>query len=324
VDQDGSPLSRAVADALAADRFLDAKPEGIEPAREDVRRGQARVAIVLPAGFGEGTRRALLAAGPKQELHLLYDPSHAPELGVVSGLLAQHLMEGVGQAVSAGGRPAFTPPFEVRGQAVTARPKVPYSGFAHAFAGMSVQFVLFAAINMGVALLLDRQHGVWKRLRAAPLSKGFVLGARTLSGALIGFVTLAIVFGAAVALFGVRVQGSFFGFVGVLAAFALMASTFGLLVAAVGRTPEATRGVSILAVLIMVMLGGAWVPTFLFPPWLQRAALAVPARWAVDGIEAMTWRGLPFSEALPTIAVLLGFAVFFEAIAVLRFRWDAD
>jgi ABC-2 type transport system permease protein len=33
VDQDGSPLSRAVADALAADRFLDAKPEGIEPAR---------------------------------------------------------------------------------------------------------------------------------------------------------------------------------------------------------------------------------------------------------------------------------------------------
>jgi ABC-2 type transport system permease protein len=223
-----------------------------------------------------------------------------------------------------GGRPAFTLPYEVRGEAVTARSEVPYNAYAHSFAGMSVQFILFAGINMGVALLLDRQRGVWKRLRAAPLSKGFVLGARTLSGALIGFTTLCAVFAAAVGLFGVRVQGSFVGFVGVLAAFAVMASTFGLLIAALGRTPEATRGVSIFAVLIMVMLGGAWVPTFLFPAWMQRATLAVPTRWAVDGIEAMTWRGLPLSSALPAIAVLLGFALVFEALALMRFRWEAD
>ena len=74
----------------------------------------------------------------------------------------------------------------------------------------------------------------------------------------------------------------------------------------------------------MVMLGGAWVPTFLFPAWMQRATLAVPTRWAVDGIEAMTWRGLPLASAVPAIAVLLGFAVLFEALALLRFRWEAD
>jgi ABC-2 type transport system permease protein len=187
-----------------------------------------------------------------------------------------------------------------------------------------VQFILFSGINLGVAMLLDRQRGVWKRLRAAPLSKGFVLGARTLSGATIGFLTLAIVFGAAVALFGVRVQGSLLGFVGVLAGIAFMSSTFGLLIAALGRTPEATRGISIFAVLIMVMLGGAWVPTFLFPAWLQKATLVVPARWAVDGIEAMTWRGLPLSAALPTLGVLFGFALLFGALALWRFRWEAD
>ena len=44
-----------------------------------------------------------------------------------------------------------------------------------------------------------------------------------------------------------------------------MAATFGLLVAALGETPAATRGVTTLAVLMMVMLGGAWVPTFVFP-----------------------------------------------------------
>jgi len=363
VDQDGSPISRAVSDGLGSDRMLDALPMPLEAAREDVRRGRAAVAIVLPAGFGDAARDALFGPSAKPEIALLHDPSHTAERALVEGLLTQHTMQAVSahafspsgvaaqlrsieeapidparkavlrnllssaaQLGTAGGSglPTMTLPYALREEAVTARSEVPYNGFAHAFAGMSVQFILFSGINMGVAMLMDRQRGVWKRLRAAPLSKGFVLGARTLSGALIAFLTLSIVFGAAIALFGVRIQGSLAGFLGVLVGIALMASTFGLLIAALGKTPEATRGISIFAVLIMVMLGGAWVPTFLFPAWLQRATLAVPARWAVDGIEAMTWRGLPFSSAAPAIAALLGFALLFEALALLRFRWDAD
>ncbi|MBK7591548.1 MAG: ABC transporter permease [Betaproteobacteria bacterium] len=53
-------------------------------------------------------------------------------------------------------------------------------------------------------------------------------------------------------------------------------ATFGLLIAAIGRTPEATRGIAIVATLLLVMLGGAWVPTFVFPAWLQTATLVVP------------------------------------------------
>lgn len=196
--------------------------------------------------------------------------------------------------------------------------------FARAFAGMSVQFVLFAGINYGVGLLTDRDRGVWKRLRAAPLSKAFVLAARAASGALVSLLTLSVVFGIAIAVFGVRVRGSLPGFVLVLAAIALLSSTFGLLVATLGRTPEATRALSGFAVLVMVMLGGAWVPTSVFPPWLQSAARVVPARWAVDGIGAMTWGARPFVDALPIVGVLLGFAALFGAVAAWRFRWEAD
>lgn len=364
VDQDGSEISRAIQEALAGDPMLDATTSGLPEAREDVRRGRAAVAVVLPAGFGEAARDGLFRPGEKPEVGLLYDPSHAPERALVEGLLTQHAMQSVSRhafspsgveaqlrsierapleparkalvrdllrsaaelgATGSGGVPAtMTLPYALRAEAVTSPRAEPYNAFAHSFAGMSVQFILFSGINLGVAMLYDRQRGVWKRLRAAPLSKAFVLGARTLSGALIALVTLAVIFGAAIALFGVRVQGSVAGFVGILVGFALMSSTFGLLIASLGRTPEATRGVSIFAVLIMVMLGGAWVPSFLFPAWLQKVTLAVPARWAVDGIEAMTWRGLPLGSALPAIAVLFGFAVLFEALALLRFRWDAD
>jgi ABC-2 type transport system permease protein len=56
----------------------------------------------------------------------------------------------------------------------------------------------------------------------------------------------------------------------------MMASTFGVLVAALGNSPATARGVTTLAVLMMVMLGGAWVPTFIFPAWLQQFTLIVP------------------------------------------------
>ena len=130
------------------------------------------------------------------------------------------------------------------------------------------------------------------------------------------------IYAAAIALFHVRIDGSVVGFVGVAVAFALLTSSFGLLIAAIGKTPEATRGLAIFATLIMVMLGGAWVPSFIFPQWLQTASLVVPTRWAVDGLDAMTWRGLGLQAALAPIAALLGFAALFAAIAIWRFDWE--
>ncbi|HEX5228550.1 MAG TPA: ABC transporter permease, partial [Bryobacteraceae bacterium] len=124
--------------------------------------------------------------------------------------------------------------------------------------------------------------------------------------------------------FGVRVEGSLAGFLAVSASFALMTAGFGMLVATLGKTPEATRGLSIFATIIVVMLGGAWIPMFLFPQWLQKFTLVMPTRWAMDGFEAMTWRGLGFQSALAPTAVLLAFALVFGALAVARFQWETE
>jgi len=216
----------------------------------------------------------------------------------------------------------LTIPYAVQGEAVTGRRNVQYNGYAHSFGGMSVQFILFAGIDAGIGLLLMRQRGLWKRLRAAPLSKTMLLGSRATSSALISAFILAVIFAFARMVFGVRIEGSFAGFIGVCAAFSLMTAAFGLLVAALGKTPDAARGISILVTLLMVMLGGAWIPTFVFPPWLQRLAMVAPTRWAVDGLDAMTWRGLEFSAALAPMGGMLACAALFGALAVARFRWE--
>ena len=149
-----------------------------------------------------------------------------------------------------------------------------------------------------------------------------ILAARILSSAAIAIVLLLGIFAVARLAFGVRIKGSLLGFLLITGAFGLFTGAFGLLIAALGRTPEATRGLSIMATLFMLMLGGAWVPAFIFPPWLQKASLAFPTRWAIDGLEAMTWRGLGFGAALAPAAVLLAFSVAMGLLAWARFPFE--
>jgi ABC-type multidrug transport system permease subunit len=219
-------------------------------------------------------------------------------------------------------RGGITMPYTVREEAMTAGSNIAYNGYAHSFAGMAIQFLLFAMANLGIEMLLERQRGLWGRLRSAPVSKLTLLGSKATSGTLISLLILLVSFGFAMIVFSVRIQGSVAGFMGISVACALMAATFGLLVAALGNSPATARGVTTLAVLMMVMLGGAWVPAFIFPAWLQQFTLIVPVRWAVDGLDAMTWRGIGLSGALTPVVVLLAFAVAFWTIAATRFRWE--
>jgi ABC-2 type transport system permease protein len=230
------------------------------------------------------------------------------------------------QATSAdggqGAGPALSIPYEVTATSVTAGNGTPYNSFAHSFAGMSVQFILFAGIDAGIVLLLLRQRGLWQRIRAAPISRGEFVLARMLSTALISVFQVAAIYLAAMLVFGVRISGSVPGFMLVAGAFCLLNAAFGLMLATLGRSAPATRGIATMVMLLLVMMGGAWVPTFVFPQWLQSAARFTPTHWAVSGLDAMTWRGSPFGEALLPAAVLCASAVLCLVVAIWRFRWE--
>jgi ABC-2 type transport system permease protein len=232
--------------------------------------------------------------------------------------------DAAGTGAATGLQGGMTIPYELKKAAVTSSSRTPYNAYAHAFAGMGVQFILFMGIEMGVGLLAQRRQGMWKRLRAAPLSRATLLGSRAASTALISLFILACLFLFAGLVFGVRISGSLVGFVGICAGFSLMTAAFGLLLAGLGKTPEGTRGISIVVTLLLVMLGGAWVPTFVFPAWMQRLTLVVPTRWAIDGLDGTTWRGLGFSEVAVAIACLTLTALICGALAVARFRWETE
>jgi ABC-2 type transport system permease protein len=317
-DRDGSAMSRKMVAAVRDDPHLAVTVSTPDDAWSAVRRGTAVVGVIIPPAFGDEAGRAFFGAPRPPELKFLYDPARPVEIAMVRGIVTEHVLRTVTRDLWPG---RFTLPYAIHEQPVTAGVSTRYNSYAHAFAGMGVQFLLFAAVDLGVGILLERQRGLWKRVRSAPVSRALLLGGKIASGAVITLSTLLVSFLFAMVVFRVHIDGSMLGFLAVSVACALMATTFGLLLAALGRTPAATRAVATFVVLVVVMLGGAWVPTFIFPPWLQQATIVMPTRWAMDGLDAMTWRGLPLGAALTPTAVLLAFATVFAALALIRFPW---
>jgi ABC-2 type transport system permease protein len=326
VDEDQSEVSRAIAAGLAEEPLLSVQALDRSHAGQRVRAGKAQVAAILPKNFGAAATLAFLSGEMKPQVEFIVDPSQSMSRPVVEGLFAQRSMREISKIALRdnpvpGLQHGLNLPYTVATTKMTTAQNIPYNGYAHSFAGMTTQFILLAGIDAGILLLLARERGIWQRLRSAPLSKAEFLLARTIATTLIGLFQFTLIYTAAIAI-GVHIGGSVLGFAALAVALCLLNATFGLMLASIGGSAAATRGIAVLATLVLVMLGGAWVPSFVFPKWLQQASLVLPTRWAVDGLDAMTWRGLGLHAAAAPVAVLGTTAMLCLAIAIWRFRWE--
>lgn len=197
-----------------------------------------------------------------------------------------------------------------------------FNPWTHNFVGMLVMFLLFMALERGKSLLDERARGTAQRLRLAPVSQRALLLGSALSTALIALGVSAVVLSVGAAGFGVEVRGSVVGFAVVLVALAIAVAGFGLLLAGVGRTSAQITTLGTFAILLMSFLGGATLPSFLMPAWVQSAAVVVPTHWATRGLAAMTWRGLDLSAAAAPAAALCAFGVVFGLVGAARFCWE--
>jgi ABC-2 type transport system permease protein len=318
VDLDGSPASRRLAAALGEDPVLAAAPAGRDEVDDLLRRGTIDVAVVIPRQF-----IARASAGDQPAIELMAGATSTAEAGIARGrvqaaidsTIASDLGADFARCAQAAEPYAMVMKSPAGGDAT-------YDGASHALAGMGVQFILIGAVDSAVGMLNERQRGLFRRLRTAPLARVVLIASRLISGAIIALVVIAFLYAFGSLALGITIKGSKAGFALVAVAFAFMASALGLLMATLGKTPQATRGVGIFVVLVATMLSGAWFPAFLFPRWMQTATLFVPTRWAVDGLDAMTWRGLALTDALVPAGVLFLSALLLAGWSTLRFRWD--
>jgi ABC-2 type transport system permease protein len=303
VDEDGGLAARALAARLLADEGVAAVQRSRDEAEASVKRGQAAAYVLLPAGLG-----------PRSRIDVVVDPARRGEGGLLRGLVLRHSFElaVAGSPLDVGFSVRETP---IQGGLVRAPTPVGVTlpqGLAWG--------LIACAATFGSSLAAERTRGTLLRLRAASLGAGHVLAAKGLACFVAAHLVSALLIVLGVSLFGLRptswallacaVTSAATCFVGLM-----------MLVATLGHTEEAANRAGWALLLVLAMLGGAMVPSYLSPAWLEVLGQASPVRWAIVAFEGAMWRGLELRDLLTPCGLLIGTGCATFGLGVALFRW---
>lgn len=328
VDQDHSEFSKALLAKLKDNKDMEVSVSSEDKAAEKVRKGDIPLAVVIPHNFGALASTALTSHAPGPEYRFLADPTRTIQMGMAQGVIMRTTMQVLPKIVFGAMAPSGDQmPFSVKAEYQTQAKAPNSSTSAHAFAGMGMQGLLFWAIESAMTIMTERRMGIWRRLRASPVSPWMFILGKAMSSTIRAVAILCLVFSAGMLLFHFQIRPvweCYAGFALVALAVSVMTATFGLLVASLGKNAQQSRGLSTLAVLGMCMLGGAWFPMEFLPKFMQTLSKFVPISWAINGFDDMIWRGGGLQDALLSVFVLLGFSAAFIVIALRRISFEPE
>jgi ABC-2 type transport system permease protein len=180
------------------------------------------------------------------------------------------------------------------------------------FWGLSVQLVTF------------REQGILRRFRLPPVGAGPMLASSILSNY---FMALPVVVFEVVLcrlVFHMQSWGNLWAIFLLVTVGSATFSSLGLIVASVTNTMQETQMINNLIWMAFLFLSGATVPLAIFPGWLQRVSLFIPAQYLATGLESAATKLATPNEVLEDfVALALGFWVAFEVSRQL-FRWEPE
>jgi ABC-2 type transport system permease protein len=313
VDEDGSALSRAIADALLEPRFQ--APIHLELDEVDRSFTLARTTFVLdiPPAF----ERDVLA-GRTPDLSLAADATAIAQAGAGAGYIARIIQQEVAAflSIAVDSSPAA---FDVVVRTAF-NPNLDSESF-NAVMQMVNSISILSIILTGAAVIREREHGTLEHLLVMPLKPLEVMLAKIWANGLIVLVAATLSLTLVIRGFlGAQVAGSTILFVLGTAIYLLAVTSLGIMLATIARTMPQFGLLAIPVFVVMNLLSGSSTPLDAMPPFLQWTMQASPSTHFVAFAQGVLYRGAGIGIVWPQLVLILGLGALFFAIALRRFR----
>lgn len=309
----GDARGKRVVDNLTASKaFAPELADSAEAVRARVVAEDVAAGLVIPPDFMPGTQPVELVIDEGMALQV-----RGPIEGALMPLVARAML---GMPPPSANEPALIVPKTPPG---IDRPLAHISAFQVTVPGNAVLFGFFIALTVAIGFTEERRSGTWRRSLAAPVPRATLLVSKLFPYSLIGLGQIGFLFGIGSLAFGMQVAGSVLGLVLLSIAVVLCATALGLLLASFGRTEKQIGGIGPPILLVLGMIGGCMFPRLAMPVFMQKAGLATPHAWALDGYYALLVRpGTTVLDVLPQIGAVLGFAGLFAVVGLSRFKFE--
>jgi ABC-2 type transport system permease protein len=352
VNQDGGEIGGELVAAFSSDELAGLlEPQSAEDAaagRTLVDADKAAAAVIIPAGFTDAitgektaseTDRIEVYANPEREVSaqvvtaVVESFIQQIELGRVSGQVAVEQMVAAGliapdQALQTGMRVGQQAASDMDSGASirlvsaegTVSEAVEFDPMSYFAPSMAIFFLMFTVSLGGRTLLDEKSSGTLARISSAPIGEAAILGGKLLGIYLTALAQMAILVAVNAVLFGVTF-GDGLALAALIAVLTAAATAWGILLAALARTPGQVTTAGSAMMLIFGILGGNFVSVSGMPAWFRLLGKITPNAWGLDGFVA-----LGLGDGLPQIAgVLAGLVVmaavlFMASVLILRRR----
>ena len=170
---------------------------------------------------------------------------------------------------------------------------------------------LLTVVLSAIVFVKEKERGTWDIMLLMPVNPKIIILAKSLSQIIIIMIGVSISVGWVLfETFHLPLNGSIFNFF--LLTFLYVATTagIGLFIASVSNTVMQIAQLSIMIMMPIIFLSGAWTPVYAMHPALETLSLISPLRYYIEGSESIFFRGSEFVDLLPYFGGVLIIGVF--------------
>lgn len=350
VNQDGGQLGDALEQLLASEDLAELLAvqviADVDAARADVQADQVVAAVIIPAGF---TDSIIPRAGGSDladavAIEVYKNPGRPISSGIVESIV-QGFLDRV-EAGRVGGQVAIeqllasglaapqdvprlaqqigqeqaslagAPLIRVQRSDVAAEQSNDFNPLLLLAPGMALVFLMFTVSLGSRSILVERREGTLARMLSTATAGGPILVGKITGVYLVGAAQMFILIVASALLFRLN-WGDPLGVIVLVLAAVVGAAGWGLLLAAVAKTPAQVANLGMAMMLLFGMLGGSFFGGTLTGA-LGALGKITPNAWAMDGFTTLA-RGGDLADLAPDIVALLLMGAILLAISVVLF-----
>jgi len=351
INQDGGQLGSALEQLLLSADLSDLLAARVETdvvtARSAVETDQIVAAVIIPAGFTDSIipREGSDAVAAAVAIEVYKNPGRPISSGVVesivqgfvdrveagrvggqvaieqllrSGLVAPQdvpqLAQQIGQEQASR---AGSPLIRVQRTDAAAGQSNDFNPLLLLAPGMALVFLMFTVSLGSRSILVERRDGTLARMLSTATGGGPILVGKITGVYLVGAAQMFILILASALLFRLS-WGDPLGVVALVLAAVVGAAGWGLLLAAVAKTPNQVANMGMAMMLLFGILGGSFFGGTLTGA-LGMVGKITPNAWAMDGFTTLA-RGGDLADLAPDIAALLLMGAVLLVISVVLFN----
>ncbi len=312
-NQSHSQFSTQFVNQLEHNKIFKIKPgiTSLAQADQQLSRGEIDATIVLPPSFGTVNSTHL----PSGQIIEYYDQNNVQVAQTLESIL-----DGITAGINA--KLVATPvtPFTVKTQSNN---QAGLTTFDYTFSGLLgftiIGLGIFGPVNTFPEL---KKQGVLRRLHVSPIRVWQYFLANVISNSIIGLVSVAVMFAAAVIFFNFHMNGNYINLAVIVVLGIWTIFGIGLAIGGWAKNQNQAAPLANIIVFPLMFLTGVFFPTYLMPQWLQHISTYLPLTPVIDGIRMVITEHASLITIDHQIGLIALWAVIIYAIAFRVFRWE--